>query len=496
MIILGIILSSIYLIYHMLTMFQQEHYDYIKLLKGYKTLYLKKIYMYILYILLIILLVNIRYLNILILPLGIISILIKPKYIIPLKITPRIIRLIITSVLIYLTIYIFTLNNLLLTILIILYPFIIYLINIINYPIETIIRSYYISKAKQKLKNNKNLTIITITGSFGKTTTKNILTHILEDKYITLSTPKSYNTIMGICKTINTSLNNLTEIFIAEVGANHTGEIKKIKKLLNPYISIITEIGPQHLSTFKTITNVFKAKLEIINFDNPSSITIVNNDNIYLKHLNIYNKILYKVGIKYNEDIYVLKKELKENIMKFTIMDNLEQVQISTKLLGIHNINNILLAYKTSRLLNMSKEEITNKIATLKPVENRLEYKQNNNLHIYNDSYNSNLIGFKNAIDLINNLNILKIIITPGIVDCGIEEEKQNTEIAKYISSSNIDKVYLIKNKVTKYYIENLSNYLIFNSFIEAYNHLINTYNKEEVCVLIENDLPDNYLER
>ena len=496
MITLGIILASYNLIYHILTMYQQEHYDYIKLLKSYKTLYLKKIYMYIMYLIVILLILNIQYIKILILLLGITSLILKRKYIIPLKLTKRIVRLIMTSLVIYSCIYLLTLNNLIFILLILAYPFTIYLINLINYPIERIIRNYYIKLAKQKLRQNKNLKIITITGSYGKTTTKNIIKHLAEDKYITLATPKSYNTIMGICKIINNNLTNLTEILIVEVGANHPNEIQKIKKMLNPDISIITEIGAQHISTFKTITNVFKSKLEIINFDKPTSITIVNNDNIYLKHLNIPNKILYKVGINYNEDIYVNNINIQNNHMNFTICDKSKTLNISTKLLGRHNINNILLAYKVAKLLNIHPQDIVNKLSTISPIENRLEYKQNNNLHIYNDSYNSNLIGFKNAIDLISYSNLTKIIITPGIVDGGITEETQNTEIANYIVQKSIDMVYLIKNKTTKYYIKKLSNYRVFNSFIDAYNHLIKTYNEEEVCVLIENDLPDNYFER
>ena len=317
-------------------------------------------------------------------------------------------------------------------------------------------------------------------------------------KYICRKTPKSYNTILGISKTINEKLTNLTEVLIVEMGANHKNEINKMKKLIDPDISIISEVGPQHLSTFKTITNVFKTKLEVINFNKHDSITIVNNDNIYLKHLEIPNKKLFKVGINKNKYIYATNIKVNQNITTFNIIDNIykEKHKISTNLLGEHNINNILIAYLTSKLLNVDSNILIESIEALTPVSNRLSYKKVNNIHIYDDSYNSNIKGFINAINVLKSTNTKKIIITPGIVDAGIEEEKINTEIAKIINESNIDEIYLIKNKATIYYEKVLINYKIYNNFIDAYNHIQSTYTLEEVSLLIENDLPDNYFER
>ena len=496
--IFGIIFIFIILIYHILNIFQQEHYDFSKLLFTYKKLYCRKIYMYILYLMLILSLFNNTITSLYILILGLLSLLFKPKYIIKLKFTGRIIRLIITTSIIYTLILIFNYSNTLFICMVLLYPFVLYSINLINYPTEYLINSYYIYKASKKLKKHKNLIKIAITGSYGKTTIKNILYKILSTKYICVATPKSYNTILGITKTINESLDNLTEILIVEMGANHPNEISKMKKLIDPDISIISEIGPQHMSTFKTIDKVFKTKLEIINFNKLDSITIVNNDNIYLKNLHIKDKTLYKVGVNQNKYIYAQDITVTQNLTTFTIVDNLnkETHNINSQLLGNHNINNILISYLTSKLLNIDSDYIIQSIEELTPVNNRLCYRKMNNIHIYDDSYNSNKVGFINAINVLKNTNTKKIIITPGIVDCGIEEEKINLEIADMINNSNIDDVYLIKNKVTKYYEKRLNKYQIFNNFVDAYNHLLSSYTLEEVSLLIENDLPDNYFER
>ncbi len=498
MIYIGITIPTLIMIYHIYNIYQQEHYDYSKLIKTYPKLYLTKIYMYILYIMFILVIFNFKYIKYIILILGLLSIITIPKYIIKLKITNRILRLILTTIIIYTTILIHIYSDILLMIMIILYPFILYIINLINKPVELLINNYYIFKAKQKLKQNKNLIKIAITGSYGKTTTKNILNELLQDTFITLSTPKSYNTIMGITKVINRTLTQNTEILIVEMGANHQNEIKKMKELINPDISIITEIGPQHLSTFKSIANILKTKLEIINFKIKDSITIINSDNIYLNNLQLLNKTLYKVGLSKNSNIYATEIKTTNNITTFKIIDKINNtnLNISTPLLGIHNVNNILLAYTVSKHLKINQKEIIKKLEQLTITPHRLEYKKQNNINIYDDSYNSNIQGFKNAIKVLRETNTKKIIITPGIVDAGAEEEKLNKEIAQIINNSNIDDIYLIDNKVTKYYEQTLNKYKVFNSFNDAYKYLIKTYTLEEVSVLIENDLPDNYFER
>lgn len=495
--IIGITFPFIILIYHTLNIYQQSHYDFLKLINTYKKLYISKIYMYILYIMLVISVFSFKYCNIIIFILGLVSLLFRGKYIIKLKFTNRIIRLIITTILVYSLLLYLSYSNILFIMLVIIYPFIIYLINLINYPIEYLINYYYILKAKKKLKQNKNLIKIAITGSFGKTTIKNIINEILKTKYITLSTPKSYNTLLGITKTINESLNNSTEVLIVEMGANHIGEINKMKKLIDPDISIISDIGKQHMSTFKTISNVLKAKLEIINFNKESSITIINNDNIYLKHLIVKNKLVYRVGINKNKDIYASNIKVKENFTSFNIIDNIYQnkLLVSTRLLGEHNVNNILIAYLTSKILGVEDNSIISTLDKIEPVENRLKYKKINNIHIYDDSYNSNIVGFKNAIKVLLNTNTLKVIITPGIVDGGIMSKEINEEIAHILNKSNIDEIYLINNSEIKYYKNILKKYILFNSFKDAYNHFLNTYTLEEVSLLIENDLPDSYYE-
>ena len=141
--------------------------------------------------------------------------------------------------------------------------FLVLLSDIINSPAEKAVKSYYINDAKKILASRKNLRIIGITGSYGKTSCKYFLTKLLSPKYNVLMTPASYNTPMGVVKTIREQLKNSHEIFVCEMGAKNLGDIKELCELVHPQTGLISSIGPQHLESFKSIENVVKTKFEL-----------------------------------------------------------------------------------------------------------------------------------------------------------------------------------------------------------------------------------------
>lgn len=507
---LSFIITSISIIfkniYFTLTIFQQEHYDPKKLLKSLFSFYFKKKYNYILYLLFLISITNNIYLYILGMIFSLIGLFLKEKYIIKLKITKRIIRLLITYFLTMILLILVIpkeihLETLLLTFII--NPFYLIFINYINLPLELIIKKHYKKKAKIKLENHPNLCKISITGSYGKTSTKNILTKILENKYICLKTPKSYNTIMGISKVINTDLNSTTEIFITEMGAYRINEIKEMTKMIKPSIGIITDVGYQHMDTFKTIENVVKAKTELADYIEENNLMIINGDNEYLKNRQYKTRTIF---YGFNEENEILAKNIKiENgIMTFDIYQNSEFIlEIKTKLLGMHNIKNILACFGVIKNLekyniNITNQEFQKTISTITPIKHRLSYEKIDNIHIYDDSYNSNLVGFKNSIDVLKKVPLKKVIITPGIVDCGKMTKEINEKIAVEIEKVFND-IYLIDNYSSKFIYKKISkdkNIKLCPSFKDAYLEVLSKYKKEEICLLIENDLPDNFLNR
>lgn len=165
-----------------------------------------------------------------------------------------------------------------LTVILCLTPLAALLSNLINYPIEEYIRRWYINDAKKILSGMKSLDIVGITGSYGKTSMKFYLGELLNSQYNTLITPESYNTPMGVVKTIRMMMKSTHEIFVCEMGARHVGDIKELCDIVHPHDAIITSIGPQHLETFGKIENIISTKFELGDAVNGKGKILVNGD--------------------------------------------------------------------------------------------------------------------------------------------------------------------------------------------------------------------------
>ena len=379
--------------------------------------------------------------------------------------------------------------------------YIVFVVNIVNAPIEKHIQHGFYKKAKKKLNNMPNLPVVGITGSYGKTSTKYILTTILNQKYNALMTPGSFNTTMGVVRTLNEYMKSTHNLFVCEMGAKQIGDIKEICDLVKPKYGILTAIGPQHLETFKSIDNVRKTKLELIDSLPDDGIAFVNMEDENIRNSNITkNKITY--GLNDKCDYYADKIELNERGSSFTIhMKNGESLNVKTKLLGKHNIINIMGAVAVADTLGLSKEEIYAGIYYLKPVPHRLELKSHpNGKIIIDDAYNSNSQGAKMALEVLKGYkNKTRVLVTPGIVDLGAESEKYNMELGKEAAEA-ADFIILVGEKQAepikkgilekKYDEKKLYIAKDLNDAIAKMNQVA----KDNSVVLLENDLPDNYL--
>lgn len=374
--------------------------------------------------------------------------------------------------------------------------------NICSLPIVNILNYRYIKEAKNILKEHKNLKIIGITGSYGKTSTKNIITEILSEKYSTVMTPKSYNTTLGVVKTIRENIKPYTEIFVCEMGASRVGDIAQICKIVKPDISVITSIGVQHLATFKKLENIIKEKFQIVKRSKKNSIAILNADyeNInknYLSYTDGREVIKYSFSNKENSCVEnVCMSELGST---FDVVIDKEILNISTKLLGKHNIYNILCAVIIAKKLGMENDEIIRAVKKIKPIEHRLELKEMGGILVLDDSFNSNPEGSKMAIDCLNMFsNKYRVLVTPGMVELGSRENEFNKKFGKYATSC--DFVILVGSNTTKYVKQgmdelNYKKYVIVNNINEAFYRLLEIKNEHEnLIALIENDLPDCYL--
>lgn len=436
-----------------------------------------------------------RIISIIILAISILANLPKSKAKIPLKFTNRVIRMFITQAILITIICIISNNYITFGVLNIIAFGLCIIANIINYPIEYGIRKHYINDAKKILKNMPNLIVIGVTGSYGKTSVKNFLVKTLSAKYEVLTTPKNYNTTMGVVKTIREELKPIHQIFVCEMGATKIGDIKEICDIVNPKFGVITSIGPQHLESFKTIENIIKTKFELYDSVNKNGgITFLNYDNEYLAKQNRSNTLAYGIN---NEKLDYNAYNLKSSSQGLSFSIN--NVDFKTKLIGRHNIVNITGAIAVANYLEIPLDRLVPRVREFKSVEHRLQLISKGNLNIIDDAYNSNPVSSKSAIDTLSEFDGTKIIVTPGLIELGGDEEKYNFEFGEYMRDV-CDYIFLVNSTISKYVLNGINskkynNDKIFmvNSPQEAVMQITNFGLNDKITVLLENDLPDNY---
>ena len=432
----------------------------------------------------------------------------------PLVITKRVRRLMVTTYVLHLfpilmSIFINELAPyclLVLTIMASLNFYVIFIAVIINFPVERGVYHYFEHKAKSKIKSMPNLKIIGITGSYGKTSCKNILSDILNIKYNALPTPKSLNTFNGIMITINNKLSKFDDIFIAEMGAYVVGEIHRLCELVTPKYGIITSIGTAHLETFGSAKNIQKGKMELIEFLPKDGVGVLNRDDENQKTYKVKNncKILW-IGID-SDDVDVKASNIvcsgKGTSFDVRFGDNDKLYHFETKLLGRHNVYNILSALALGYEFGISIKDLQLGVKKVRPVEHRLELKKLGNFYQIDDAYNSNPVGAKSALEVLDMMDGDRIVVTPGMVELGEEEEKLNKRFGEQIADV-ANKVILIGEKRTKPIYDGLikagfkkEDIYISNDVREAYTILNNLKGKKDMYALFENDLPDTYTEK
>ena len=373
------------------------------------------------------------------------------------------------------------------------------------HPTESWINERYINKARRILKKKeyKDLIKIGITGSYGKTSTKFILEKILNEKYNVLATPNSYNTTMGNVRVIREQLKPEHQVFISEMGARKVNDIREICDFVRPDIGIITSIGPQHLETFKKIENVVKTKKELIDGLSNNGIAVLPKDNKYC--FNIYKeekreKYLYSLSDR-GSDVYAKDIKVSPAGSTFKVVTKNGEFECTTKLLGEHNVQNILGCIAIAVHLGLTNEEIARGVSKVEPVEHRLQIlPTNNGTTVIDDAFNSNPVGSKMALDIVKQFEGRKIIITPGMVELGAEEKELNKEFGKQIGNS-MDIAILVGTKRTEPIVEGIKetkfdqmNIFVVPTLDEATKKLGSLTRAGDV-ILFENDLPDNYNE-
>lgn len=380
-------------------------------------------------------------------------------------------------------------------------PLIVPLSNIINRPVEKAIARYYINDAKKILKDMPNLRRIGITGSYGKTSMKFCLSELLSSRYETLRTPESFNTPMGVTITIRRDLKPTHQIFVCEMGARRTGEIKELCDIVDPHDGIITSVGPQHLETFRTQENVVRTKFELADSISPLGKIYLNGDNdlIREKAAEYKNAILYGTsdGCDYRaSDISV---SFRGTAFTVTTPDG-DSCRFTTKLLGEHNVLNLTGAVAYCHGYGIPLEKLVLPVKRLEAVPHRLQLVDRGGDTIFiDDAYNSNPSGCRAALDVLGLFDECRILVTPGMVELGEKQEELNREFGRE-AAKVCDYIFLVGINRTKPIFAGVTESGFPRERVRAVDTLdeavaevgrISTDKKK--IVLLENDLPDNY---
>jgi UDP-N-acetylmuramoyl-tripeptide--D-alanyl-D-alanine ligase len=302
---------------------------------------------------------------------------------------------------------------------------------------EKILFKGFEKEANKKIESLKDLKVIGVTASYGKTSIKNFIAHLLSKKYRVYATPRSVNTLGGVIRDINENLDEKTQIYIVEMGARERGDILEITQLVNPHYAIVGQIGTAHIEYFKSLENIRDTKMEII----------------HSKRL-IKAFVHKSANIKPNEKVEVFGDEIEDikadlNGIEWRVGDKIYRAPI----LGSFNATNLTVAIKIAKLFGMSYDEVRERLKSLKPTPHRLQRIDAGGKIIIDDSFNGNIDGMVEAFKLASTHSGRKVLITPALVEV---DRELNEKVAK--EANRIFDLVIITSEL---------NYPIFKEYID-----------------------------
>ncbi len=390
------------------------------------------------------------------------------------------------------------------------FPLVTALANLINKPIEKRINQHFINDAKRILKEHEGLRIIGVTGSFGKTSVKYYLTTLLSEGFKVLMTPESYNTPMGIVRTVREHLQPTHEIFVCEMGARHLHDIREITDIVHPDDGIVTSIGYQHLETFHSLENIISTKYELLDAVAEKEkeegqvpgrhLKFVNGDNEIIRaNMKYPDAITY--GLSDGNDYQAKDIQVTGAGTSFTVSSpSGETAEFSTKLVGRHNVENIVGAIAAANSLGIPMTKLKMAVRRLQSVPHRLELTRHGNVAILDDAYNSNPNGAKVALETLGLFEgSVRILVTPGMVELGEKEAEYNEEFGRQ-AAAVCDYIIPVGQKNSEAIRKGAlsagfdeDRIFIKRTFTEASELMYQLDAGKDKVILLENDLPDNY---
>lgn len=327
----------------------------------------------------------------------------------------------------------------------ILIPLIVSAIVLIFQPLFVLIRNIIIEKAKKKIekikKESGKLLVIGITGSYGKTSTKEFLAAILSSKFSVLKTEKHQNSEMGISQCILKNLTKDHEVFVVELGAYNKGGIKLLCNIIKPNIGIVTGVNEQHLALFGSFENLLSAEggKELANSLLKDGLLVLNGDNKYCLELyrktNLNTKAYAQSKEKIDPDIFADEVSVKRNHLSFVVLTKEGEISsFQINALGKHNVSNFLAAVLVAKHLGMSFEEILKASKNIKEEQSGAVLKEGKHgIDIIDSSYSANPSGVIADLDYLNTFPNKKVIIMPCLIELGEKSEEIHEGIGKEI---------------------------------------------------------------
>ena len=345
--------------------------------------------------------------------------------------------------------------------------------------IEKMLFNGFKVKAQQKIEAMEELIVVGITASYGKTSIKNYIEHLLKAKYKTYATPRSVNTLGGVMKDVNDDLPADTEVYVVEMGARGEGDIAEISTFVNPHYVVVGKIGPAHIEYFKTIENIRNTKMEILKTERLKEAWIHESARVKPE------SNVHTFGTKENLDIRTIEaapEHVIENVQATleSTSFTLDGVQYSASILGAFNAMNLAAAVLVAKELGLSDEQIQEGLSTLKAVDHRLQRIDAGGKVILDDSFNGNIDGMMASFDLASTYEGRKVVITPGLVEV---DDALNVQVAQ--RANEVFDIVVVTGDL---------NYAIFKEYVEA-DKLVKLATKGEMeAMLVEQTRPGDLI--
>ncbi len=371
-------------------------------------------------------------------------------------------------------------------------------------PVETVIQKRFKRQARRRLQARPDLTVVGITGSYGKTSTKFILAELLRQRYNVYATPSSYNTPMGLCLAVNEHLKPEHQVLVLEYGIRYPGDMDELCDIAEPDTAVVTTVGVAHLETMGTQEEIAAEKGKLVERTTADGPAILNVDDEHVAAMaNRAPGPVWRVSTEGHPDADVTAHNIRYDTSgtAFDITDDTgTTASFRIQLLGRHNVLNVLLSVAVGRSMGIRLRQMAHAARRLEPVEHRLQLRERGGVTIIDDAFNSNPVGARNAVEILSNMGKgRRVIVTPGMVELGDRQEPENKALGTVIAQHDLDLVVLVGDDRTAPIQEGLSKaefpderVKVVPSLSDAQNFLEQHLNPGDV-VLYENDLPDQY---